>query len=373
MARHRPPRTPQRDRRGLTATPPHPAAPTERRAWHVVTALAISSLVTYGALTYAFAVLLVPVAAALDATLATVTGAFSVALLVSAAAAVPVGRALDRFGGRPVLVIGTTLGALTLLTWSYVQTVTGLYATFVLMGLAWAGAHYEPAFVIINRWFGADRARPLFAVTVVAGFAATVAMPATRALLDVGGWRWALRVLAAVLAACVVVQLGVVRSAPLPAEPAGSGTRPRPWPSAESRAARTAAAPRPGVEVAWLTLAAAAAAAAVSIVTVHLVAYLTGRGTDPLTAAVAAGSLGIMSVTGRILFTAAAARLGVARTSATMVALQAAGVAALLWLPGTAGLVVLTRTVVDVRRDLRVEWELSDGSLEHTEVSRVPR
>lgn len=80
-------------------------------------------------------------------------------------------------------------------------------------------------------------------------------------------------------------------------------------------------------------------AIAVTVVAVHLVAYLRDTGLSPAVAATGAGALGLMSVTGRLAFTGAAARLGLARVAALMLAAQAGGVALLLVLPHPAGLV----------------------------------
>ena len=47
---------------------------------------------------------------------------------------------------------------------------------------------YEPAFAVVVRWFH-DRRRALLAVTLVAGFASTVALPTANALTESLGWR----------------------------------------------------------------------------------------------------------------------------------------------------------------------------------------
>src|SRR5690348_1279487 len=69
----------------------------------LVTALAITQTIGYGALYYAFAVLLTPVAAGLHTSSTAVTGAFTASILTSALVAVPIGRRLDRHGGRALM------------------------------------------------------------------------------------------------------------------------------------------------------------------------------------------------------------------------------------------------------------------------------
>jgi hypothetical protein len=73
-----------------------PAA-TERRdgarhGWVIVAALGVAVTVSYGVLSYAFAILVVPMQEDLGASRAAITGAASVGLLTSAAASIPVGR-----------------------------------------------------------------------------------------------------------------------------------------------------------------------------------------------------------------------------------------------------------------------------------------
>ena len=83
----------QRDRR--------PASPAWRtRAWGIVGALSVTETVSWGILYYAFAVFLLPMQRELGYSAAQLTGAFSLALLVSAVAGIAVGRHLDRHSPR---------------------------------------------------------------------------------------------------------------------------------------------------------------------------------------------------------------------------------------------------------------------------------
>jgi MFS family permease len=97
-------------------------------AWRIVAALAISQTVGYGVLAYAFAVLLVPMQHDLHTGPAVVTGALTVSLLAWAAMAVPVGRWLDRHGGRGLMTGGSVAATALVAAWSQVRTVAQLYA-----------------------------------------------------------------------------------------------------------------------------------------------------------------------------------------------------------------------------------------------------
>jgi hypothetical protein len=88
---------------GPTTSSHWPGAHTGGKGWRIVTAFAITQTVGYGVLYYAFAVLLQPIARSLHASTATVTGALTAPVLAGAAMAVPVGRWLDRHGGRALM------------------------------------------------------------------------------------------------------------------------------------------------------------------------------------------------------------------------------------------------------------------------------
>src|SRR3954470_12625601 len=85
--------------------------------WRIIAALAITQTLGYGCLYYSFAVLLHPMAVDLGASPAAVTGALPTAVLAWAAMAVPVGRCLDRHGGRALMTIGSLAGAGLLVAW----------------------------------------------------------------------------------------------------------------------------------------------------------------------------------------------------------------------------------------------------------------
>ena len=75
------------------------------------------------------------------------TGAFSLALLVSAVAGVGVGRVLDRRSPRVLMTGGSLAGVLLMLAWSRVDGLTGFYVLWIAIGLVMATVLYEPAFV----------------------------------------------------------------------------------------------------------------------------------------------------------------------------------------------------------------------------------
>ncbi|MGY2082247.1 MFS transporter [Blastococcus sp. SYSU DS0539] len=318
----------------------------------MVWALSVTETVSYGVLYYSFAVFLVPMREELGASTAQLSGALTLALALTGIGGVVVGRWLDRSGPRWIMTAGSLLGGASVLAWSQAEGLLGLYLAFTGIGLASAAVLYEPAYAVINTWFRRDRAKALLTLTVVAGFASTIFLPTSQFLIELLGWRSALVVLAAVVAACAVPHALLLRRAPADLGLAPDGRPdPGPPPGAGAGAPDATTVPdlapyrgtgaawrRPAVR--WLTLATALQMVANAVVVVFLVAYLLEAGAPPGLAALAAGALGALSVTGRVVLTVLAARLGIGNVTAAMVAGQALGVMLLFLLPQPAATVV---------------------------------
>lgn len=291
----------------------------------LVVVLGLTQTVGYGVLYYAFAVVLTPMSTDLHASRAAVTAAFTVSVVVSALVAVPVGRWLDRRGGRALMSAGSALGVLAVLAWSTVHSLVALYLVFAIVGLASAMSLYDAAFPVLIAASPADRrTKALLGVTIAAGFASTIFYPLTAVLVHHYGWRHALVLLAAGLALCTIpAHLVVV-------------------PGRAEHHRRTATASGVAVAAAlrdkgfWLlTVAFVVQAAAVAAVSVVLIGYLVRSGHPATTAATLAGLLGICSVTGRLVTTGLAARFGMAAVAASVFVLQAIGLAALPLMVGS--------------------------------------
>jgi len=293
------------------------------RGWPLLAALGATQTVGYGVLYYAFAVYLTPMAGDLHASTATVTGALTLAVLVAAIAAVPVGRWLDRRGGRAMMTSGSVLGTFAVLAWSRVDSVVELYAVFSVIGVASAMVLYEPAFaVVIATVAPARRADALLTVTIVAGFASSIFLPLTGGLVEAFGWRDSLLILAAILGT-VTIPLHAI-AVPLHR---GHTSTDRASDDGVRRSIVRAALRDRGF---WLLVATfVAQGAATATVAVHLVAYLVDLGHPVAFAAAVTGLLGVMSVTGRLATTGLGRRWSTASVTAVVFAVQAAAMGTL--------------------------------------------
>ncbi len=308
------------------------AGPSLRPAW----ALGTVELTCWGGLIYTFSVFLPELHKSLGLSLSVITAAYSLSIAVRAVAATAVGWWVDRRGAATLMTAGALGGAAMLVAWSFVSSPLELFAVFFGIGVATSAVVYEPAFAIIVRLYPDRRNNTLLIVTVLGGFASTVFLPAAGALVAWLGWRHALLALAAIVLAGAVLPLALfVRDprgprdrgqaahepghiAPEPAGAALTGIRP---------AARLAAGSRP---YRWLTLAGFLVSVPVVFVNVYLVSYLLGHGYSLTAAAAASGSLGILSVLGRVFMSRAAQRIRLARITGVLVACQALAVLPLL-------------------------------------------
>jgi MFS family permease len=168
--------------------------------WRIVAVLAITEPVTWGILYYAFSVFIEPTSADLGWSRNQLTAAFSVALLASGVAAVPLGRWLDAHGPRALMTVGSIAASLLVVAWSRVESYPLFVLVWIGLGLCMAATFYEPAFAAITTWFHSYRSRALTMVTFGGGFASVIFIPLAAWLVDWQGWREALLALAVILA-----------------------------------------------------------------------------------------------------------------------------------------------------------------------------
>ncbi len=275
--------------------------------WVLVLTLSLTETVSWGVLYYAFAVFLTPMQDDLGWSRATLTGGYSLALLISGVAALPAGRWLDRHGPRALMTAGSCAAALLVVAWAAVDSVAAYYLVWAGIGLAMAATLYEPAFVVVATWFRRGRGRALTILTFVAGFASVIFIPLAAWLVGARGWRGALLTLAAILAATTIpLHAALLRRRPedLGLLPDGGAAAPveRPDAAPAERSVPTREALH-GAPFRWLALAFCGAMLAAVAITVHLIPYLIDRGFSPRFAATATGLIGAFALPGRLIFT----------------------------------------------------------------------
>jgi predicted MFS family arabinose efflux permease len=306
-------------------TAPRPDAP-------AIWLLALGQTLGYAGLVYIFGALLLPWEEALGWSKTTLALGPTLSILVSAALAPFAGRLVDRGWSAELLTGGAALGAAALAGLALVATPAQYLIAWAVIGVAHCACLYEVCFAFLIRRLGPQARPAIVKVTLLAGFASTIAFPAGTLLAASVGWRGA--VLAFALALALVVVPGnwiagrrLRRGQPPGRRPPGSET------AEEARAAFRAARRLPAF---WLLAAAFGLVATNHAMLVSFFLPLFAeRGASPAMAVAAASTVGPFQVAGRLLLTMSEARLGARR--ATLVMLASLLLAALvLWLSGLA-------------------------------------
>ena len=308
--------------------------------WYLVVGLGVTTIVSYGITQYLFGVLIVPIHSELGWSRAQISGAYSVGLVIAGLLAFPIGRLIDQHGARWLMVAGSLLGAASLLLLS---GATDLWQLYVLwsggVGLAMALTLYPVTFTVVANWFQRRRGSALGLLTVLGGLSSPIYIPAAGWLVAHLGWRHALVVLAmTALVISLPIHALLVRRRPedrgllRDGAPGGDVT----VPAVVHGDLLREAVRKPSF---WtLTVSNSLSSLAYTTLLVHVVAFLIGRGYDPVVAASLLGITGIASLPGRFGLNLLSERLGPQGLLAFCTALQGVSVFVLLF--GTPAAVI---------------------------------
>lgn len=305
--------------------------------WIIMAVLGVTTIISYGTSQYLFGVLVVPLEHDQGWSRTSTSGAYALSALLTGLLGVPVGRLVDRHGPRVPMAAGSLLAGVTLLLLGGVQQLWQFYLLWGGgIGLAMALTLYPVSFTVAANWFAQRRPAALAVLTLLGGLSSPLFLPLSGTLVGALGWRSALAWLAAIeLLVAFPLHALVLRRHPedLGLHPDGAAQAPtaggdldrpahlRGWTLRQAlgqRAFWTLLASQALFSYTWTALVA------------HQVAFLTGRGHEPLVAAAVAGSLGLTSVAGRASYTVFGRRVRpqVALTWSTLA--TAAGIVALL-------------------------------------------
>jgi MFS family permease len=157
----------------------------------VVAAIGTTQTLAWGSSYYMPAVLADPIAAGLGVSKSLFFAFFSASLLIQAALGPAIGRAIDRRGGRGVLVLSNLVLGAGLVWLASVQGPVGLAGAWAVLGIGMALGLYDAAFAALTALYGREARGPITGITLIAGLASTVGWPLSALLNDSFGWRGA--------------------------------------------------------------------------------------------------------------------------------------------------------------------------------------
>lgn len=243
----------------------------------VIAALGPAQILGWGTSFYFPAVFSEPIVTDTGWSLGWVVAGTTIGLLVAGLISPQVGRAIDRHGGRPVLLVSSLSFAAGLIGIGLAPTLPAYLAAWVVVGIGMGTGLYDAVFAALGRMYGAAARGPITNLTLFGGFASTVCWPLSAFMIDHVGWRMACLIYAGLhLAVSLPLQMAVVRAAPSAAQ------------KAEQVAARSADQEAPianeGLMFVLVALMLALAAGVGSIIVVHLLIFLQERGVNYMTA-----------------------------------------------------------------------------------------
>lgn len=166
---------------------PHEPSPASQTG--VVLRLGSTQTLAWASSYYLPALLAAPLAAELGMAVTHVFGAFTLALVISALVGPAAGRAIDRHGGRAVLLVTNLLFATGLAALGLAQAGWQVWAAWCVIGVAMGSGLYDAAFATLVRLYPVSARNAITGITLIAGFASTVGWPLTQWGLDTLGWR----------------------------------------------------------------------------------------------------------------------------------------------------------------------------------------
>ncbi len=258
-----------------------------------VVPLAVAQTIVWAAMYYSFPALLPWWERDLGWSKATLSGAFTAALVLTALLAPVAGRLIDRGLARVAHPGGALAGATLLVALSMATEPWQFYAVWLGLGVAMSLCLYEAAFAIITTTVGPRAREAITAVTLIAGFAGTVSFPSAHFLAGLFGWRGAVLCFAAAIVLVAIPLmlwgLGLLERHRAPPPAAGD---------ADDTPGRAAAMRRPAF---WLLGFAFGAIGLVhGLILAHLLPILADRGIAEGMAVLAASMIGPMQVVGRV-------------------------------------------------------------------------
>ena len=263
-----------------------------RPRWLVVGALGTAQILAWGMSYYLIAVLAKPIDDATGWGLTWVVGGLSIGFLVSGVVSPRVGRLIDRFGGRPVLIASALLLAAGLLVLAAAPSIPVYVAGWCILGVAMGAGLYDPAFATLGRIYGENARSAITLLTLYGGFASTVCWPLSALLVDQVGWRGACLAYAG-------IALGVML--PLYAFFLPRETESPPPAKGRAPAGAVAVTPRQRVGFWLVAINFTGASILMTIVSVHVLTLLQARGLEVAVAVLLGTLIGPAQVGARVI------------------------------------------------------------------------
>jgi Major Facilitator Superfamily len=171
--------------------------------------LGLSQLVCWGISFYMIGALGESIVADTGWSATLVYGGFSAALVVMGISSPLIGRAIDRQGGRPVMVTGSILIAAGCVDLALAYHPAVYFAAWLVLGVAMRMTLYDAAFASLARIAGPQARRGISQITLLGGLASTAFWPIGHFLDGQFGWRVAVLIYAVIAILTIPLHLSI--------------------------------------------------------------------------------------------------------------------------------------------------------------------
>ncbi|MBD9511679.1 MFS transporter [Ensifer sp. ENS10] len=181
--------------------------------WVIVAAGGLLGCLAIGAM-FSLPVFLLPISRDTGWSVTGVSSAMTIGFLAMAFASIAWGSLSDRWGARPIVLIGSVLLAASLMAASWATSLIAFQVVFgVVVGTATA-AIFAPMMACVTGWFDTHRSLAVSLVSAGMGMAPMTMSPFAAWLVSGYDWRTALQIIAVVVAVIMIPVSLLVRQAP---------------------------------------------------------------------------------------------------------------------------------------------------------------
>lgn len=308
------PTTLQADSVPVVTTSARDAQPDSAEAWRNVAVALVAMFVVFG-VAYSFGAFFAPMAEEFGAGSGATSLVFSVTAFAYFMLGSVSGRAVDRFGPRPVLAVGGLAMGVGLALTSGVDRLWLGYVTYGLGVGVGVACGYVPMLAVVGGWFERRRGAALGVAVAGIGLGTLAVAPLAAELIERHGWRTTYLLFG--VASAVLLGICALLATPPPRAPGDDSARPL------REVVRTA-----GFLPLYLSLLFGSLALFVPFV--FLPPFASELGAGSVAGAALVGIIGMASVAGRLVIGALADRFGGVRTYQACFGLMAASF--LMWL-----------------------------------------
>ena len=182
--------------------------------WVIVAAGGLLGCLAIGAM-FSLPVFLLPISRDTGWSVTGVSSAMTIGFLAMAFASIAWGSLSDRWGARPIVLIGSVLLAVSLLAASWATSLIAFQVVFGgVVGIATA-AIFAPMMACVTGWFDTHRSLAVSLVSAGMGMAPMTMSPFAAWLVSGYDWRTALQIIAVVVAVIMIPVSLLVRQAPV--------------------------------------------------------------------------------------------------------------------------------------------------------------